>query len=511
MTNHNQGAGGAGPSLFQARRTRHDHAHNHSPVIHHHNQHRHLHQEFSQSLEDSQPPKQQPQQQSQNNHIRSPSDVKLHARQVVVIQTVSVVQYIDATGALVSLSTLRSDPVAPSPIDVVPAAVTAGITTPDDLLPNVSLPDPTLDPSQDGTPTPTPPAVTEPEFSSSFQSMSVETLTSTPSGITPPFPILSSGNFNSSSTRLPPTLFTNSTIGLFSNSTRTSTSFFRSTTSSSSFTKSNTNTRTRLTSTTSAVPTVVVTGFGGDTGIAGIPGPEPTPEDTNSDSGPGLTPEARNAVVGGVVGSVAGIAIVALVLMFFLKWRKQQGRGIMLLGDGDSTIRDRGLGSGPSSGPSGGAGRMSQLGFPFAIPSALSKLNGNRAIEAPPAEPQEKGFYRISGRKLVSVLESGGDGYSDPDPHNSVGTSYYRDSQAFLDSSNLPPLQLGSPMRPESGVIVYHGGPARTPIEERGPFPQGQRRSAFPNLLQVQDPVGRSITVQQAGSRVSQSRFTEDS
>ncbi|KAK4179181.1 hypothetical protein QBC36DRAFT_84757 [Triangularia setosa] len=509
MTNHNQGSGGAGSSLFQARRTRHDHAHNHSPIInHHHNQHRHLHQEFSQSLED--PEVQQPKQ-NHHHYARSPSDAKLHARQVVVIQTVSVVQYVDATGALVSLSTLRSDPVAPSPVDNVSAAVTAGITPPDDLLPSVSLPDPTLDPSQDGTPTPTPPAVTGPEFSSSFQSTSLETLTSTPSGITPPFPILSSGNFNSSSTRLPPTLFTNSTIGLFQNSTRTSTSFFRSTTSSS-FTKSSTSSRTRLTSTTtSTAPTVVTNGFGGDASVAGIPAPEPTPEDSGSDSGPGLTPEARNAVVGGVVGSVAGIAIVALVLMFFLKWRKQQGRGIMLLGDGDSTIRGRGLGSSPSSGPSGGVGRMSQIKFPFAVPSALASLNGNRAIEPPPVEPQEKGFYRVSGRKLVSVLESGGDGYSDPDPHTSMGTSYYRDSQAFLDSSNLPPLQLGSPMRPESGVIVYHDGPARTPVEERGPFPGGQRRSALPNLLQVQDPVGRSINIQHAGSRVSQSRFTEDS
>ncbi|KAK4679549.1 hypothetical protein QC764_205070 [Podospora pseudoanserina] len=509
MTNHNQAAGGPGSSLFQARRTRHDHAHsNHSPILlNHHNQHRHLHREFSQSLEN-------PQQPQPNHHARSPSDAKLQPRQVVVVQTVSVVQYVDATGALVSLSTLRSDPVAPSPIDTLPAAVTAGLTTPDDLLPSVSLPDPTLDPSQDGTPTPTPPAVTEPEFSSSFQSTSVETLTSTPSGITPPFPILSSGNFNSSSTRLPPTIFTNSTLpALFSNSTRTSTSFFRSTTSSSSFTKSSTSSRTRLTSTTtSSAPTVVINGFGDDAGgVRGIPAPQPTADDTGSDPGPGLTPEARNAVVGGVVGSVAGIAIVALVLMFFLKWRKQQGRGIMLLGDGDSTIRGRGLGSGPSSGPSGGAGRMSQIRFPFAVPSALAKLNRNRAIEAPPAEPQEKGFYRVSGRKLVSVLESGGDGWSDPDPRNSVGTSYYRDSQAFLESSNLPPLQLGSPMRPESGVIVYHDGPARTPIEEHSPMPGGQRRSAFPNLLQVQDPVGRSINVQHAGSRVSQSRFTEDS
>jgi len=211
------------------------------------------------------------------------------------------------------------------------------------------------------------------------------------------------------------------------------------------------------------------------------------------------------------VGSVAGIAIIALVFLYLLKWRRQRGQGIMLLGDGDSLTRGRGFSSpGPAS-PSRSAGMIERSG-PFAIPSALAKLSGKRAIDSPPQESpgKEKGFYRVSGKKLVSVLESGGDGYSDP--HDSIGSgssSYYRGSQAFTDSSNLEPLQLGSPMRPVSGVPIYRDGPQRTPVQEEMPISAGNRRSAFPTTLPIPDPVGRSFASRD-GSRGSGSRFTED-
>ena len=148
----------------------------------------------------------------------------------------------------------------------------------------------------------------------------------------------------------------------------------------------------------------------------------------------------------------------------------------------------------------------------FAIPAALANLTGSkRAIEAPTAEPvtQEKGFYRVSGRKLVSVLESGGDGYSDPHDSIGSGTSYFRDSQVFLDDSNDSPLQLGSPMRPVSGVLIMRDGPGRTPVQESAPLPPGYRPSAFPTTLPVPDQVGRSFASRD-GSRGSGSRFMED-
>jgi len=268
-----------------------------------------------------------------------------------------------------------------------------------------------------------------------------------------------------------------------------------------------------LTSTTLFnVPTIAAGGTADSAGgVAGTQAPAPTAAEPSSEPTSGLAPETRNAVVGGVVGSVAGIAIVAFVFLYLLKWRRQRGRGIMLLGDGDSTARGgRAFSSGGPAGPNSGGGMAERSGA-FAIPSALANLSSKRAIEAPPAEPpsQEKGFYRVSGRKLISVLESGGDGYSDP--HDSMGShsSYDRDSQGFLDSSNLSPLQLGSPMRPVSGVPIFRDGPQRTAWQEESLFPPGQRRSAFPTTLPIRDPVGRTFASRD-GSRGSGSRFMEE-
>ncbi|KAL2259350.1 hypothetical protein VTK26DRAFT_6999 [Humicola hyalothermophila] len=534
----------SGPSLLQARTTTsrhgdvnriHDVNHNHSHL--HFHQHRRLHNHAH---------SRQPQgaDATTSPYLRSSLPARgelLHAREeIVIVQTVSVVHYIDGSGAVTSTSTIRSDPdpataVAPPPKPqlVDPADITAGLGSLLDALPSVPLSG--LFPDLiDGAPSTTAPA--QPEPTGSFPLFaSSETLTSAPLTSPSAFPTLST--FNSSSQF--PTLFNNGTAGLYANRTRTSLS--SKPTFTSTITESSTSTR--LTSTSAfenAVPSVWVDGAGGDGNpAAGIPAPPATDPETGPESGSGLPPETRNAVVGGVVGGIAGIALVALGLLFFLKWRRQRSRGIMLLGDGDSTVRGRGGlggygtsgGHGSSSGGPGGGGMTERSGA-FAIPAALAKLSGvgsssKRAIAAAESSPpQEKGFYRVSGRKLISVLESGGDGYSDP--HDSVGSSggalsssyrdTYRDlrgfSRAFSDGDPLSdrhhnqPLRLGSPMRPVSGVMIMRDGPQRTPVEERGPLPPGHRPSAFPALLPVPGSARASSYSRGGSSRGS--RFTED-
>jgi len=181
----------SGPSLFQARSTRHNSNHNHN---HHNRNHLHLHQHRRLQQTpgaDTTPP-----------HIRSPPNEKLHDRQVVVVQTVSVVHYIDATGAVTSVHTLRSDP-EPDPVPVppttldLPALVTAGLTALGDALPSVSLSDLVPDLS-DGAPSTTTSAQSEETAPSSSSSASSETLTSAPFSSSSAFPTLS-GVFNSSS------------------------------------------------------------------------------------------------------------------------------------------------------------------------------------------------------------------------------------------------------------------------------------------------------------------------
>jgi len=170
---------------------------------------------------------------------------------------------------------------------------------------------------------------------------------------------------------------------------------------------------------------------------------------------------------------------------------------------------------GGSGGPGGGRGS-------WAIPATLASLAGYKqasqaTIEGP--ETSEKGFYRISGRKLTSVLQSGGDGYGEPSSSdNRISTisgtsSFYRpDSIAMFSDPKSSPLQLGSPMRPESGIIMVRSGPARTPVHEQGPIFDDTGPLAPPASNVDRDPLGRSL-VNQSGSAASAgspSRFTEE-
>jgi len=101
MTNHVRGS-----SLIQARDGHHRRLHN----INNHNK---------------------------NTHIRSPQEEKqkLQNRQVVVVQTVSVVHVIDETGAVIAYQTIVPEPATQIPDP--PAALTAGPPAAADVLPSV--------------------------------------------------------------------------------------------------------------------------------------------------------------------------------------------------------------------------------------------------------------------------------------------------------------------------------------------------------------------------------------
>lgn len=266
------------------------------------------------------------------------------------------------------------------------------------------------------------------------------------------------------------------------------------------------------------MPTETAGGAGANVGANGVPagvpaGPTTVPPAAPTNSS-GLTPAAQSAVIGGVVGSVAGIALVALFLMFILKWKRGHRSGLLLLPDGDEKGGHRDLfpGSKPRGGGDGG-GVWDGQQAPFAVPATLAALTGprTRAIEEGPKQtaPVEKGFYRVSGKRLRPVLESGGDGYSDPEPdprHSTMsGVSDYRRSEAFVGGS-MERLQLGSPMRPVSGVPIFRSGPNRTPVEATGPFSDYFQRPDTPPT--PAEPLGRNL-MPGAQQRGSPSRFAE--
>ncbi|KAH7166020.1 hypothetical protein EDB81DRAFT_270675 [Dactylonectria macrodidyma] len=257
-------------------------------------------------------------------------------------------------------------------------------------------------------------------------------------------------------------------------------------------------------------------GGGGGDGTATAaeqPADATTTLEASGTSSSGSLTQTQKQVIGGVVGSIAGVAVLALLIMFALKYKKRQGA---LLGDNNQPRPNvKGLITGGDPG-SGSGGVMAERAGPFAVAAALAGLTGKRNNLSPTdaAPSGERGFYRVSGKKLPSVLQTGGDGYSDPhNPRDSVAsghTDYWRGSQAFdpsADGSNR--LALGSPMRPVSGVPIIRTGPARTPITEENPFgdPTSQPR---PDSDVFGDSIGVAGSVNSHdGSYGSPSRFQE--
>lgn len=244
----------------------------------------------------------------------------------------------------------------------------------------------------------------------------------------------------------------------------------------------------------------ISTAYGDLAGGYGTVAAPAQPTATTSDSADEgvLTPQEKQ-VIGGVVGSVAGVAFLVLLALLLFRRRRRQGGG-GLLGFGRSGTSSRSVTDGGSS------AAMTERSGPFAVTAALASLTGKRNTQtADSSVAGERGFYRVSGKKLPSVLQAGGDGYTDPRESVISGHSdYWRGSQAFEPAGGASTrLALGTPMRPVSGVPIMRTGPARTPIREQNPF-----EDPPPAPRPDSDALGRSL-VSQDGSRGSTSRFHE--
>jgi len=171
-----------------------------------------------------------------------------------------------------------------------------------------------------------------------------------------------------------------------------------------------------------------------------------------------------------------------------------------------------------------GNSMVERRSFAYAFPAALASLTGYKRSSQrtetgtiSSTAGSERGFYRISGRKLPSVLQSGGDGYGD-EIHDKTaahgtntlsGTSFYSDSQGFYGgpgSPALPPLgkpTQGRPTQRDSGIPIMRPSPARTPVTEQGFFTTSPLQPPAPNT----DLIGRSHPSRD-GSHAS--KFTEE-
>ncbi|KAH6684317.1 hypothetical protein B0J14DRAFT_646225 [Halenospora varia] len=335
---------------------------------------------------------------------------------------------------------------------------------------------------------------------------------------------------SSNSTTTPLISSSSSFSGSFTNSSTSSTSSqssltyltsssssSESSTSSSSSSGSSSSSSYSFSSTASSQPTATNAGgfVGGESPVASS-----TPSSTTT-SGGNTTNSTTPApvVVGSVVGSIAGLAIIVMLLLFIVKWRRR--KNMLSLGSGNEGTGAESTRDAPPSQPSGGMTQRRSVAF--AVPAALASLTGyankrsskntERTISS--TAGSERGFYRVSGRKLPSVLQSGGDGYGGgiTEANTMSGSSFYRDSNGFYGGTGTPNspsgAHAGPSMERDSGVPVMRPSPARTPVTEHGPF--GGFPMPPPTLTPPRRPgpdvLGRSHPSQD-GSHAS--KFTEE-
>ncbi|EZF35027.1 hypothetical protein H109_05586 [Trichophyton interdigitale MR816] len=211
--------------------------------------------------------------------------------------------------------------------------------------------------------------------------------------------------------------------------------------------------------------------------------PQPTaPTEPNGDPSKAASNSDVPKIVGGVVGGVAGIALIIILLLLLRRVRKRKAvressnltGGIM----SSRTSADRNTFS---------TSNTSQLSGTV-LGGATRVFDRFRTSTASMAgEPVERGFQKIGGRKLASVLETGGDGYDDkfgtdekslivpPRPSGHQTETTATGGEGSTGNGLHKELGLGGAMsrtadRPISDESIYservafRPSPARTPI-----------------------------------------------
>ncbi|KAL2814228.1 hypothetical protein BDW59DRAFT_21818 [Aspergillus cavernicola] len=266
----------------------------------------------------------------------------------------------------------------------------------------------------------------------------------------------SSGSNSDTSTSLPST-----------NTTTTSTSPITSTTTAT--------TTTSDTSHTTSSNNPSQNGFGWDeSGSDTTAGA--SPESTGSSGSGSLSAETTGKIVGGVVGGVAGASFIFLLILLLLRRRKKTG---FFFGSPARSIADDG-GGGLIGGSftrqmvSRDSNKDGTFGAAYFAPAFMKRWRqsqmstGEESITS--SAPSERGFQKISGRKLPSGthpgFEYGGGGVEAGSPTESdlsatlppMTTRHPPPSNPFSH-----PLDTSFTREVDDDVVVMRPSPARTP------------------------------------------------
>ncbi|OAX78375.1 hypothetical protein ACJ72_07319 [Emergomyces africanus] len=232
-------------------------------------------------------------------------------------------------------------------------------------------------------------------------------------------------------------------------------------------------------STTTIVSPTYAGGFGGGGGGGGggygdatatLPGDIPTLAggDSADVSNSSVVPASK--VVGGVVGGVAGVVLLVVVALLLLRTRKRKGshsRELTAEDHGTAAMLHTGVAGAMTERSVSTTAGGSALGAAALFSKWRNSQQSTRTLE-PPQPSSERGFQKVSGRKITSVLESGGDGYDDP--FGAAGENLY------YETATTTPVfrEAGSPTTITPIVSPFSSGFQPRPSSSRN----GTSRSA---------------------------------
>ncbi|KAJ5818480.1 hypothetical protein N7474_004071 [Penicillium riverlandense] len=257
--------------------------------------------------------------------------------------------------------------------------------------------------------------------------------------------------------------------------------------------------------------TSTTTGFfggSGNTGGSTGSGSGTSPNDPSSGGSGSINP-TTSKIVGGVVGTVAGIAMIILLLFYYLRRRGFfRNKTPARLGSQDETAGTREMASNDDS----------LFTASYFAPAFMNRWRNSaqtaQTDSTRSSNPSERGFQKISGRKIQSVLTSGGDGYGGSPPEDSPtlppGLFSPTSPRASPSSHAPPPVNpFSSPLdskytreTEEPGAGVLRPSPARNPVPGSANVamstpitaqPQNVAASVAPLAAHRPDGLGRSF------------------
>ncbi|KAF2024947.1 hypothetical protein EK21DRAFT_93651 [Setomelanomma holmii] len=256
---------------------------------------------------------------------------------------------------------------------------------------------------------------------------------------------------------------------------------------------------------------------GAGAGGGGAANTAPAPGQATSAAGTGTsgnsTPLETPQVVGSVVGSLAGAALILAIILLLLRRHKRKRRGALQLTGDETAERTQPM--------------IQDTSRSNRIPSAfLNRFSGlSRSTAETSASGGERSFQRVSGRKLPSAFSEGMTSEQFSRGGTMSGSSFYQDDQGTYGgpgfAKELDKEIGGGSAAAGTGMMNIRPSPARTPVirhpdDDLNPFadPTAFTKSRThlsppqsPNPDIPRSSLGRSL---QSADGSRSSKFTEN-